>query len=124
MIIHFSYNITPLPQSRPRFSRQHAYEEARVAKYKRALRAAAVEHMNSKGKSCFAAPVEVFINIRRNRPWTSRSFGDIDNHIKAVLDALNGVFFADDALIIKITAYKSPAEVEGVDVVVSDMEDY
>ncbi len=32
--------------------------------------------------------------------------GDLDNYVKAVLDALNGVLFVDDALICKLEASK------------------
>lgn len=44
---------------------------------------------------------------------------DIDNIIKIIEDALNGVAYHDDSQITKVTAMKIYSETDGVDVVVS-----
>ena len=48
-----------------------------------------------------AGPVALTVTIYRPR----RS-GDLDNYLKALLDALHGITFADDAQIVEIHAYR------------------
>ena len=116
MTIQFSVNVTPVPQSRPRVTRKHVYEAPRCAAYKSRLRAEAVAAM--KGQPPLNDLVCVFINIRRNKKIDSRSFGDIDNHIKSILDACNGVCYTDDSQIFKVIAVKIQSKQEGVDIAI------
>lgn len=44
--------------------------------------------------------------LRPDIPYMCARKPDIDNYIKLVLDALNGVFFLDDAQVVKIEAQK------------------
>ena len=60
------------------------------------------------------------ITFHRNKRLGSRSYGDIDNHVKAVLDALNGVCYRDDAQVIRLVAEKKDMKEEGVEIVVTD----
>jgi Holliday junction resolvase RusA-like endonuclease len=41
---------------------------------------------------------------------------DVDNAVKAILDAMNGIVFVDDKQIVRLFATKVAAEVPGVDV--------
>ena len=57
----------------------------------------------------------------RSAPPTGRP--DLDNVVKAVLDALNGVLYADDAQVVTLEAYKrrcDPGEEPGVGVLVAE----
>ena len=59
----------------------------------------------------FSAPLSVSIHFYKNlKRVTSRNFGDIDNHVKAVLDALNGIVWTDDSLIVELHAFKHSGE--------------
>lgn len=118
MTIEFSVETTPFAQPRPRVVRGHAFEPKRISEYKDAIRTIARVHM--RGRTPFQGLVVVRISIRRNVKLGSKNFGDIDNHIKAILDALNGVCYADDALIVELHSVKEHSSDEGVDISVSD----
>lgn len=47
---------------------------------------------------------------------------DLDNYIKAVKDALNGIVYNDDAQIVRLTALKQPDADPGVDILVKPYE--
>lgn len=96
--------IEPLPQSRIRFSGGRAYEESRIKSYKEEV--ALVAKIAMAGAAPIATPLSVAIKLFRKIKIASRRFGDCDNHCKAVLDALNGVVFADDAQVTKLSAEK------------------
>lgn len=49
-------------------------------------------------------PVSVILDWRRGR-----KSGDLDNRIKQVLDALQGLAYADDSQIVELHAYRSDA---------------
>lgn len=46
-----------------------------------------------------------------------KAVGDLDNHIKGILDALNGLAYQDDAQVKRITAYfETPSKNSGVEI--------
>lgn len=65
---------------------------------------------------CFHTPVEVTIMFDREGiavtvtpvdvEQLSKLRGDLDNYLKTVLDALNGIAWDDDRQVVKITAVK------------------
>ena len=113
-MLKFTYSGTPKPQSRVRFANGRAYEKSDIKEYKWQIAHAAKLAMN--GESSWQTAVSVDIDIRRKFPTCSRRFGDIDNHIKAILDALNGVVWLDDSLITSVTARKVQSADEGITV--------
>ena len=119
MIIKFSVNMTPRPQPRPRVNRNGiVYEPHTVSIYKHAISIAARKAMRG---ITIITPVLIGIDIRRNLNATSRNFGDIDNHIKSVLDAMNGIVYADDRLVISVNAVKIQSRNEGIDVTINTL---
>ena len=96
--------IDPIPQARPRFSGGHAYQPARNRQYRELVQAAAAEVMH--GREMMTGEVTASINLFRRFKPTARNFGDADNHAKAILDALNGICFADDAQVVKLVVSK------------------
>lgn len=105
MTLTFSTAIDPLPQSRPRFGRGgRVYEPARMTAFKAAVRAAASAAMN--GTQPISEPVACTLKFYRKFKPTSRRFGDLDNLSKAILDAVNGLAFTDDAQITRLVAEK------------------
>lgn len=112
---------TPLPQSRPRFFNGHAYEEPRMKKYKRDLRHS-VYAMIPKYRLeelPFTEISSVKIIIYRNCRACSKRFGDIDNHAKAILDALRGFIWLDDAIITELSLKKVESKDEGIEIIVN-----
>ena len=114
----------PVPKGRPRVTTRggfaRTYTPKKTRDYEARIRAAAVEAMA--GRPPTLAPVEVeigaYFGVPKSWPdWKKRLFGfgesighamrpDLDNVIKAALDALNGVAFADDAQVMDIRGIK------------------
>lgn len=103
-------------QARPRFARGRAYKDKRAAQYEFAI-------ANAYKEQCpgvfFHGPVSVEIMTYRalpkSRPKRVTSEPDTlkpdaDNVAKAVLDALNGVAWADDAQVVRLHVIKQPRE--------------
>lgn len=116
-------NKTPQPQSRPRFTARgryvHAYENKKITMYKHMVAATYQSYFGSVKPTekaiavdvVFYRPVQKSISkIERQRRLTGKSLPaikpDIDNYVKAILDALNGVAFRDDKQIISLNAKK------------------
>lgn len=121
-IIHCTILGQPVPKARPRFSSRSgtAYTPKKTKDYEKKI----VKVIQPVVKDKISGAVHVNLNVIFNRPkymqakkyqeglilHTKRP--DLDNVIKAVLDALNSVL-DDDAQVAKITATKYYAEKQG-----------
>ena len=121
MALTFSVDGNPVPQPRPRVTARggfaHAYVPAKhpVHAYRLAVAAAA----RAAGAGTHGDPVTVELGLVWARPKSHlRKAGvkpdapalpriDIDNAAKAVLDALNGVAWEDDAQVRRLVVEKS-----------------
>ena len=108
----------PVPKARPKFTRTgHAYTPKKTADYESRI----ADYYKFKGGELFEGPIKVILQFQMPVPksfskkrkqaimdgdnrHTSRP--DLDNLCKAVLDALNGVAFKDDAQISSIRMIK------------------
>ena len=104
MEVSFTVPSDPIPAARPRFSGRHAYQPARNRKYREVVQTSAREVMN--GREPMTGAVEVQLSLFRRFKPTARQFGDTDNHAKGILDALNGICFADDSQVVRLTVEK------------------
>jgi crossover junction endodeoxyribonuclease RusA len=90
----------PVPKGRPRVYRGHAVTPKRTRDYERDVRAIAQARMV--GQPVPSGPVSVTVNVfcadARRR--------DLDNCVKALTDALNGIAYEDDAQICVLYATK------------------
>ena len=50
--------------------------------------------------------LSVKLNFYKPRKPTAKNYGDVDNLVKAVLDACNGVLWTDDSQIVELHGYK------------------
>lgn len=99
-MIKFTAPIDAVPFKRPRFNRRTGitFNDKRYTAYKDALGWFARQAMH--GLSPLTGAVKINVDIYRNRKTQSKSFGDGDNHLKAVMDALTGICYEDDAQVI------------------------
>lgn len=104
--IKFSADLEPVPFPRPSTNGKRRFNPPRYVAFKETLGLIAKRAMN--GRAPFTGAVRLSIVFSKLRPVniTSRNWGDIDNHIKACLDALNGIAFEDDRQVTAITASK------------------
>lgn len=115
-MISFELDIEPMPAPRPRATRHgHIYVEPAYLQYRKDIAYMARQH--NPGILTTEA-IKLDLTFFRNKEITSSRFGDIDNLVKGVLDALKGVIYVDDAQVHSISAHKIKREKPGIWVVV------
>ena len=101
----FIVEVEPLPQPRPRFSRfGGVYFPKSFQEYKATISKAAVLAMQ--GLEPMTGELKAVLKFYRKYKRISRRYGDCDNLSKAVLDACNGIVYADDSQIISVGCTK------------------
>ncbi|MEN2985498.1 MAG: RusA family crossover junction endodeoxyribonuclease [Thermodesulfovibrionaceae bacterium] len=108
-ILDLELPIEPVAQSRPRFSRRGiVYECERVKKFKEAIKWYAKSAFRSRPIEDTPIGIDLtfFIKSANGRGVVKKP--DLDNLIKSILDALEGVIYANDFQVVKITAAKLP----------------
>ena len=130
----------PVAQGRPKFStaggHPRAVDPAKSREYKQIVSFMARQRMEELGTGLMEGPLRLIVYVFRVPPKSmgkrkcaeacAMSKGiqvkpDLDNYIKLVSDALNGVVYADDSQIVAIEASKRYAAMPGMTVRV--MED-
>ena len=109
-IIRIEAPITPVPFKRVMTSGKRRYNEARYTEFKEELGYFALKAMV--GREPFKGAVRVRAQFYRLKPrrLISRLWGDVDNHLKSVLDALSGIVYADDAQVVEVSGTKFNGE--------------
>lgn len=115
----------PVGKARPRFSRRGGkvvtFTPRETQIYEQNIKSLAQVAMI--GKAMLEGPVKVTITAyfahKKKTGWHI-SRPDIDNVVKAILDGLNGVVFADDAVVAQLVASKHYGE-ERVEVQVENV---
>ena len=103
--------VEPRPCPRPRFGKR-AYMPAEYQKYKEMIGAL----VKSKYKTPTTENLKMVMTFRRKYRADSRRFGDIDNLVKGVMDACNGILFVDDSQVVSLTAEKVESASVGIDI--------
>lgn len=120
-------------QARPRFGQGRAYDRKDMKAYKAAIADAYREQV---GERFEGVPLAVSVHAYRPLPkrapkrlerqaWTTKP--DADNIGKAVLDALNGVAWADDAQVVRLAVVKHDRThglAEGLSVYIREVCDF
>ena len=115
----------PIPQGRPRFTKTgHTYDPQRSRNYKQLVRFWVTQYLKKiPGWKPYENPLCVDLTFYMGIPssWskqkriqaiqgqirpTSKRFGDLDNMVKSILDANNGLLWVDDAIITDLSARK------------------
>lgn len=97
-VISFVVPGPPVPKGRPRLTRTgHAYTPARTVAFERLVRQCATAAMAGR------EPVTGRLAVAIDFAVPDRRRSDIDNLAKGVLDAGNGVLWADDSQIAQLT---------------------
>ncbi|MEK1294525.1 RusA family crossover junction endodeoxyribonuclease [Limosilactobacillus fermentum] len=125
----FEFDIEPVEQARPRATRMgkgiRLYDPKKVSVFKQQLGMLARQQMLDRGLKPFDSPLDVCMEFHRpvqaslsQKERARRLSGvhrptvkpDLDNYIKSTSDALNGILWVDDNLIISLEAKKFYAE--------------
>ena len=90
--------LEPVPFKRALSNGRRRFNAPRYVEFKEAVGLFARRAMN--GAAPFTGAIKISVTVSRNLKPSSRNFGDADNHLKAVLDALNGICYVDDAQVV------------------------
>lgn len=113
--MRITFEVNPCPASRPRVTRWSTYYPKRYTKFKKDMQALTSEMETTLSKNLLSVHVDFYIKMPKS--WSKKKTeklantycsnnSDIDNYIKAILDALNGVLFIDDRQVVEIFARK------------------
>lgn len=132
MKAHLQVNIKPVPKARPRLGRYgKAYTPKSTLNYENAIMGEYIAN-NLPNFGDKSITVEIEFGFIPPASWSNKkkmlalkgecipSKGDLDNYVKAVLDALNGIAYKDDRYIRKFICSKSYKENDLVDIKIYD----
>lgn len=113
--------IIPFPQSRPRVCGKFTYDKDDKKKKVLSflLRHQKPDRIFTTLQSLtisFFLPIPITYKkkIQSGDPHTKRP--DLDNYIKAILDAMNGIYYTDDSIIYYLIASKQYATIPGIQI--------
>lgn len=99
----------PIPASRPRFG-GHVYQPKRNREYREVVQQAARSAMGNRPP--LQGEVTATVKLYRRSQPTTRNYGDVDNHLKALFDGLNQIAIEDDRQITKCVVEKFTDKVQ------------
>lgn len=119
MIVAFTLSITPVAKGRPRFGNGRAYTDPKTRSFERAV---AVLARKAYPGPPLTGPIGLELTFHLPRPksapkrvvWPAVR-PDLDNQIKGVKDALNGILYGDDGQVCILAArkvYGSPSRID------------
>jgi Holliday junction resolvase RusA-like endonuclease len=129
----------PVAKGRPRFSRKtgHTYTPERTATYEGKLAYAAQAAMARKPLLIKPLNVSIGVFVRIPASWSKKKLAavrtgsiypatkpDLDNTVKIVGDALNGVVFKDDSQIVILQAFKRYAEEPRLEILIKEIDSF
>ncbi len=92
----------------------HKYNDPRYRAFKDALGYYALQAMQ--GRNPFSGAIKLSVDFFKRKPKKSKyvtgndplnpDYGDLDNHVKSVMDALTGICYDDDRQVCEIHARK------------------
>ena len=95
--------VEPIPAARPRFG-GHCYQPKRNREYREVVQQAARSAMGSRPP--LQGEVSAVIKLYRRYQPTTRNYGDVDNHLKAIFDGLNQIAIEDDRQVVRCLVEK------------------
>lgn len=139
-MIYFNVYTEPVAKGRPRFTRTgHAYTPKTTREYEEEIKFAFLSANEGETimypkdvpltvRATFAKSIPKSYSKKKREACLSGEIlptgkSDLDNYLKAVLDALNGVAFADDSQIVSTFAEKIYSEKPYVRIAISSIEE-
>lgn len=128
----------PVGKGRPRFARQGAFVRTftpeKTANYENLVKLAAYCAMNGRETFTVAVSCDITIELEPAPSWSNKkrmaaisgvllptSKPDLDNVLKGILDAMNGVVFKDDKQVVDVVIRKRYADTARVVVIVNPL---
>jgi len=119
-----TFYVTPVPAARPRVTRWATFYPKKYTQFKADMDMALNDVRFEPYKENVYAKLDFFVQIPKS--WSKKkkklkqgqfcdNNADIDNYCKAILDSLNGVYYADDRQIVMIRARKYWSDVPRIE---------
>ena len=104
-LVKIEADIEPVPFKRV-VGNRHKFNDKRYSEYKDVLGYFALREMQ--GQPPLTGAIKLSADFYKLNPKdiTSRNWGDVDNFLKAVMDALTGICYDDDRQVIEVHARK------------------
>ena len=136
--IYLTYNINPIPASRPRVTRWGTYYGKRYSNFKKEMkeRTSHEDKENLKNtviwlEDLIFADMTFFIPMAvswskkkkslKNEQYCDNN-ADLDNYEKAILDSLNGIYFKDDRQIVSQKSKKIWADKGKIKIILREIK--
>lgn len=100
-------DLSAVPLARPRVTARGTFLPKRSQQFRSDFQTLARAAFNGKP---FDSEIAVTLHFFKPLKPSARNFGDIDNLVKAVLDAGNGLIWSDDSIITELHAFKHKGE--------------
>ena len=122
--MNFVVPIDVIPQGRPRFYNKVAVDPPNSRQFKKDFSTI----LKSLKPALFTGEVKVELHIYRQaskfkKGVTSKRYGDIDNLVKGIFDAMTGVVWEDDKQISSLYVTKNLADTPRVEISVEEIAD-
>ncbi|MBO4779471.1 MAG: RusA family crossover junction endodeoxyribonuclease [Selenomonadaceae bacterium] len=101
--IKFTAPLEPVPFPRPASNGKRRFNPRYYTDFKDALGLFAKIAMD--GRAPFTSAIKITVHVYKKIIPTALTFGDWDNHGKAISDALNGICYVDDKQIVEAHIY-------------------
>ena len=127
----YTFNITPVPQGRPRFVKRGnfvtTYDPKTSKDFKESLKKLVSNPTLS--ESALEVSVTFYMSIPKSKPKKWRESPprhckkpDVDNLVKSTLDALTGILWKDDSQIVTLKAHKEYSSQPRIEMEVLEIE--
>lgn len=134
-MIRFTVPGEPVAQGRPRFTTQHgyvrAYDPQKSRDYKQVVRMAALDACPQRMLGPLVMTVDIYRGIPKSWSKVKQHAAergiikpilkpDVDNYVKAIKDALNGVCYVDDSQVVVLMISKYYSREPRVEIVIEE----
>jgi crossover junction endodeoxyribonuclease RusA len=123
--INFVIYAKPVAKARPRFGRGKVYTPKKTKDFEFLVKFEALKHI----KTPMSGPVAVSIlffcktGVKKLHGKFKDTRFDLDNGGKAILDALNGVAYADDGQVSVLTMQKRWYHKDAINIIISQLKE-
>ena len=136
--ISLTFNINPVPASRPRVTRWGTFYGKKYKEFKREMGVMLIESDRPSLvnpvlwlEDLISADMTFFVPMARSWSKKKKSLkngqfcdnnADLDNYEKAILDSLNGIYFNDDRQIVQQKSQKIWAEIGSIKIILKEIK--
>lgn len=131
--LKYTFDITPVPQGRPRFVKRgnfvQAYDPKTSKEFKEKLKKLAIQMCPTLSERALEVSIVFYMSTPKSKPKKWRESppahtvkADADNLVKGTLDALTGILWKDDSQICMLSAHKVYSDNPRIEMVVHEVE--